>query len=489
MSTWTKKSTRATAKWPDLLSPREAHRLHCCVAMPDSDRTGRSAHLEDRIEPAARSSRPLPSTSHHAPDRSNPPGGNGIAAQAAARPGSAPQAQPQRPALHVRPAGDSFESEADRAPGAQAQSSIPSPFGSLTTYAQLAAYARVAIAELQGDLADTSRQEPLRGRANEWIRGVRGWLPVLDSQGDAQLSPAVVAQAMVHIEDGLEIRKALEDARRAAVRHELEETAAAAEAAAAETTQLLPSLKKDLRAAYHAGDTNRIADLAEAIGTVLDVTLGFHELARQAYESIAEFKHIDVAAVSKYTAALTTLNKGLAALNLAFSLAQGQAATQLAEATRWINVATGAFSSLGTLAGLPAHMGLYANLYLVPLTKCITKVIARLEVLLQEENDAWIELTGEPGRYAVEPGGKPVWRFMKATMQAGSVSAMPPINDDVATYLLEHRDQLEAGAGEAIPTSGWWLWRSLRTDAAKRWIFAHRDRLWAMFYGNRAVPQ
>jgi hypothetical protein len=59
----------------------------------------------------------------------------------------------------------------------------------------------------------------------------------------------------------------------------------------------------------------------------------------------------------------------------------------------------------------------------------------------------------------------------------------------VAEYLVEHREALEAGAGEAVPTEGWWFWRDLRSDRARNWIFRNRDRVWAMFYGNRTVPR
>jgi hypothetical protein len=48
---------------------------------------------------------------------------------------------------------------------------------------------------------------------------------------------------------------------------------------------------------------------------------------------------------------------------------------------------------------------------------------------------------------------------------------------------------LEAGAGEEVPTEGWWFWRDLSTERARRWLFNNRDRVWGMFYGSRSVPR
>ena len=41
---------------------------------------------------------------------------------------------------------------------------------------------------------------------------------------------------------------------------------------------------------------------------------------------------------------------------------------------------------------------------------------------------------------------------------------------------------------EEVPTSGWWFWNSLDTDAARKWVFDHRQSVWDMFYGSMPVP-
>ncbi len=402
---------------------------------------------------------------------------------------------------------------------ANQQPSVPFIFGNLTTYDQLAAAARFGIAQVQEDLRDAPPGHSVHTRAAEWIEGLRAWLPYLQQQGTVPLTAAAAAQAQLHLDEGIAIREAIANARRAVVQREMDRVIAEARAAAQQAERLKPHLNDSLRAAYRSGDSSTIASVASTIGTITDLTMGFHDLARQTTEYIASFrnidipavgryvtalnrlnrglaafnlafslKNIDIPAVGRYVTALNRLNRGLAAFNLAFSLNQTEATTEIEEGMRQVNLAAGAFSSLGTLASLPAHMGLYANLYLVPLTTAIMGMMSRLTGYLQQENDIWAEVFGEPLRYGVEPGGRPMWQFMVSVMRAENAGAVPQISGEVAEYLFEHREALEAGSGEEVPTEGWWFWEDIHSDRARRWVFRKRDRLWAMFYGNRSVP-
>jgi hypothetical protein len=377
----------------------------------------------------------------------------------------------------------------DREETTTQQPHVPFIFGDLTTYDQLAAAARFGIAQVQDDLRDVPPDNPIHARASEWIGGLRGWLPYLQRQGTAPLTAAAADQAQLHLDEGIAIRTEIANFHRAVVQREMDRVAERARAAAREAERLQPHLRNSLRAAYRSGDSSVISDVANMIGTVTDIGMGFHELARQSAEVVASVQGINIPAVGRYVQAIDKLNRGLALFNLAFSLIQTEATTQFEEGMRQISVAAGAFSSLGTVVGLPAHMGLYANLYLVPLTNAIMAQISRLTVVFQQENDLWVEAFGEPLRYGAEPGGQPMWQFMVSVMRAASAAEVPPISTDVAEYLFEHRDALEAGAREEVPTEGWWFWRELETERARQWIFRKRDLVWAMFYGRRAVPR
>lgn len=362
------------------------------------------------------------------------------------------------------------------------------PFGELTTYAQLAAAAQLGIGMLQTDLREAPAG-PAADRAQEWVDGIGAWLPYLREQGEAPLTEAAVAQAELNLEEWRACREALAESKRAEVRRQMERVAAEARAAAQEAERLRPHLNDCLRAAYRTNDTGAIQSMASTVGSVLDIGIGLHDLARESATVVMELADLDVPAVGRYVTALNRLNQGLAVLNLAFSLAQTEATTQLEEGVRQMTVATGAFSSLATLAGLPAHMGLYANLYLVPMTNAIMAGIGRLTGLLQQENDLWVEIIGDIVRPDVEPGGRPMWDFMVQVMRLRSILDMPSIPEAVADYMVEHQDQISAGVGSTLPTSGYFWWESLDTAEAEGWIYINRERIWAIFYGSRSVPE
>src|SRR4030095_5340299 len=111
-----------------------------------------------------------------------------------------------------------------------------------------------------------------------------------------------------------------------------------------------------VRAAFRAGDEGLLSRVADVAGNVTDIGLGFHELARQTAEKIADLRGVKLAPVGAYVEALDKLNKGLAALNRALSLVGEKATTELEEGMRLIGVAAGAFSSVGAPRGVAAHM-------------------------------------------------------------------------------------------------------------------------------------
>ena len=55
--------------------------------------------------------------------------------------------------------------------------------------------------------------------------------------------------------------------------------------------------------------------------------------------------------------------------------------------------------------------------------------------------------------------------------------------------MVEHQDQIDAGTDSTVPTSGYFRWEELTENEAPAWIYNHRERLWAIFYGSRSVPE
>ena len=189
-------------------------------------------------------------------------------------------------------------------------------------------------------------------------------------------------------------------------RDAIRRAAAEAERVAAEYRRLEPKLLDAARAAFRADDDSlkSLADFLDKHGTNLDIGLGIFEMSRDISGALMKAKGLDVPPIGKFADALGKLNKGLSALNLALSLRGEAGKTELDKGINGIGFAAGAFSALGTLLGASAHIGLYANLYLVPLTKACLEGVAKLGEHMHEQNKTWVEAFGAPGNYAGRAG-------------------------------------------------------------------------------------
>jgi hypothetical protein len=354
----------------------------------------------------------------------------------------------------------------------------------------LAAYFRVGAMQVESELKGIQADKDLTRRSEEWIKEANDWAHWFDTSPDKTLSDDDIRAAhKVLDERGVGLRKEIQYIADAPKRDALRRAAENAERVAKETEKLAPKMADTARAAFKSGDESLLSDIADITGNVTDIGLGIHELARKISEEIADTRGIELPAVSKYTEALDKLNKGLAIINLGLSLAGEKGKTELDEGLRWVGISAGAFSSLGTIVGLPAHMGLYANLYLVPLTKACIAGVQRIGDLVHEENKSWVEFIGEPANYMVEPGGKPMWDFMLAVMRAKDEKGVPALSDEIAEYFEDHKGAFNAGAarGFDMPMSGM-IFKSLDRGEARSWIFYRRKQLWSMLYGSMKVP-
>jgi hypothetical protein len=212
-------------------------------------------------------------------------------------------------------------------------------------------------------------------------------------------------------------------------------------------------------------------------------------MSRYITSALMKAKNLDVPPIGKLAAGLAKLNKGISAINLALSMRGESGKTELDKGINGIGFAAGAFSSLGTLFGVSAHIGMYANLYLVPLTKACLEGVAKLGELMHEQNKTWVEAFGAPGNYMVEPGGEPMWRYMTSVMKAKSSKSVAEPSDEVAAYFFEHRGKFDIGVNATaswatMPIEGVWGLRKLDKAKFTQWIFNNRHAVWAMLYGS-----
>lgn len=369
---------------------------------------------------------------------------------------------------------------------------VPGPFGDVVVdnYSVLLSMSRLYASILEDNLDEVDETASVYRRAREWIDGAHAWQSVLEERGDEPLSPAAVAQAQLWVNDYTQILEDIRTYKQNRTIRSLRSAQAALNRAASQMNTRQPEIDEALRSAFLSGDTDAMAQVTSFIGNVLDIGLDLSSLSRQIGSAITEVHGGTIPEASRYTGWLENINRTLAAANLIYSLANVEAPTELGTALNGVNTVADAFSAGGTLLGLASHIGLYANLYLVPLTQVIT---ARLGYIIDRhlhELNIVSAAIGWDVNMSNEPGGWPVFYFMYDVMHAGSAADIPEsIPGPVEGYFLSQREMIEAGAENEMPTTGWWFWRGLDESNIRGWIFNNRQRLWAMFYGRMRVPR
>jgi hypothetical protein len=199
---------------------------------------------------------------------------------------------------------------------------------------------------------------------------------------------------------------------------------------------------------------------------------------------------VTIVNVDKYTDMLSKLGRGLSALNIALTvLDRSKRATEVEQGMKDLNDVVSISTDLASFSpvSMPPHVSLITGLWIKPALKVISKQIGMLVEQLSDVNRASVEVTGDLMYPGAEPGGQKMFDLMVKVMQAKDLSGVPEIRGDVADYFYEHREKLEIGAEESVPTSGI-IWKSLDEESARAWLFYHRQRVWAMFYGSMVIP-
>jgi hypothetical protein len=373
---------------------------------------------------------------------------------------------------------------------------------------QLAAAGRLMVGELRTEMADLAGGSRAWDRADDWVHDITPWLPYLESKASEPIEVSVAQYATRKVREYGEIRAAVKEERIASLRAAWRAAERAA-GQAAEQAEAMPAKFDDaLRASFRKGDSSAVKEVVGAIKSALSIGRNLHTLA---FDISTELLRLDVPAgtqmrvsypadptrpikvqivsVSKYTDMLKKLNQGLAVVSLALTIAdRSKRTTQVEQGIKDLNDVVSGGSDIGTLVGLPPHVSLYMTMYIKPMLKVIMGQISRLTERLSDINRTAVEVTGDLMYPGAEPGGQPMFDFMRAVMHAGSAADVPQITGDVEEYFYDHRDKFGAGAEASLPTEGWWLWENLDSGAARSWVFRHRQRIWAMLYGSMPAP-
>ncbi|MDR3573035.1 MAG: DUF4157 domain-containing protein [Anaerolineaceae bacterium] len=345
-------------------------------------------------------------------------------------------------------------------------------------------------ADMNTELQDVDQNAEVRSRAAAWIESTNKMQSTLREKSADPIDTVTSGIASWWYQQFEDVRRDIRSYKAILIEDAFVHTQAELADTKAKVDAAQPFLEDAMRAAFLKGKSDAIADIANYVGTVTDIGMGISDLSRMIAEGVASAKGGTIPEASKYVEWLNKANKVLAGINALYILSSVQGPTEIATASNAISGAAGLFSAGATLLNVAPHIGLYADLYLVPLTVAIMdKVNAFLTSHLHQFNIYDIATGQYPSNLDAEPGGKPMFDFMVVVMHAEDESAVPqPIPAEVNKYFMSQREQVNAGAQEEMPTTGWWFWRKAEETKIESWVFEHRRNLWSMFYGSLDVP-
>jgi hypothetical protein len=300
-----------------------------------------------------------------------------------------------------------------------------------------------------------------------------------------------------------------------ALQAKLSETAAAA-------NNVVGPLRQLQRAMYRAEDNNKLLETANALAGYLDMALaskGSIDQIVQAVDSLKPWRvNLDLtkrvppveSKVPKVLSVAESVNKVYAA----FQIGQGafkmmKASTDANKALAGIEMMATVASAGGTILGMSATFGLWANIYLGPMVSAIVSNLKVVNEYYSGELNKYALEVGDPDDviWSLEEGGRPMYDFMVPVMQASDWSGVPsPVPQPIMTYFEKNAERMTAGVGakpannilfngndssggkgEAMPMEGR-IDHTPDTQRIKYWVFNNRANIWAMLYGDLSVP-
>jgi hypothetical protein len=375
-----------------------------------------------------------------------------------------------------------------------------SGFFKATTYDGLLALGRLGREQLKADAAELPAGEPARAAAEELVKQMQAWEPILQSKGSEQLDQAAVNQAQVWQEAFLKARRDIESYKAYRAREHLKQVAADAEEARKKVEAVAESFADYQRGAFLKKDHKTLEKITGVTGKALEVSavlLGIHEDCMKMVGWLShETTHVDEF-IEKFGPIAEGAHKVLAAyeaLEGALNILEGgEGATEIdkeiSKATSGLKAAEGV-ASLTAIGATGAAYVVYFGVILSVGAKCLEIV----GVIIREHNHELNKLEILLGNYdsvdwSVEPGGRETFEFMTKVMRVRSPLDLPDaIPHKVDELMVESRKEFQEGTGEEVPIKGVWWWKHADEEKAKYWLFKNRKNVWRLLYGSISPP-
>ena len=268
-----------------------------------------------------------------------------------------------------------------------------------------------------------------------------------------------------------------------------------ASAAERQLIQLQALLAEKRRAAFMAGEEGTLRKIHAAIGQVVSAIDETKAAASLITDQVDRLNAVTKLASKEGTALINvpSMPRGIseAAGRLASANEKlgkvielldlvGPAKTELDVGLKYLKAADMALEHFGGTKTNP-FLSVYINSYLSPGIKNCMRSIGTIAGIMSRQNRAIIG-SGDPRvmagvEWEVEPGGAAAYIFLARIFKVGAAAS---ISDAAWGYFSDHRGDLAAAVGKAMPSE---------RRAVSAWASRHRLALWQSFYGGTQPPR
>ena len=367
----------------------------------------------------------------------------------------------------------------------------------IKTYDQLLAADRFLSQQLSKDCEGLPDGEGAKTRAQQSVKDAQAWESFLTAQGSKPLTQAAANQATLWFQEYQQCKKDI-GAFLAFQARQADEKIAADALAANEKLEAALQAQGDMqRAAFLKKDNDlleKLQGVAAKAALASTALIELHERANAMtglYQTLAE-QHSDEI-MEKFSKIAEPAHKVIASLEIlqnSLKALHPEGATELdaemGKATAILDAGTAAIS-------LIPMCSMY-TIYVSTLISVLEGVMVWVTNYVREQGHTINLIYFSDGQldkvdWSVEPGGRPTYDFMSTVMRAGSWVEIPKdIPPKVDEFVVGEREQLEAGTGEEVPTTGFWFWRHTDKDKIREWVFTNRGNIWRMLYGSLNPP-
>ncbi|MHB1356284.1 MAG: hypothetical protein ACYCZF_09945 [Anaerolineae bacterium] len=362
-----------------------------------------------------------------------------------------------------------------------------------TSCGEAASAIALLVLQLRGEMPGVPEGEEVHTNARNAVTEGELRVSQLNGQADQDIDDTMSTQLTGWYADYNSARDAIDSFQKARAAEQITQAVAQATALENQADTARDQFDFPMEQAFRQNDTERLTRLSNgitALATAKSATSTLKQALMQAYSLVLTPGIKAVALVPEIKPVYDQIKKVGAAYTVAMGvislISGGEGNTQAEQEINNISTVLSTTTSVATLLGVASGYMVCIGA-IIPVGTALLGLVSRIlgregrrlnQLALQE-----MDLDGVAWEYV--PGGRACFEYMVAVMRAGGPEGVPlPMHSQVSSYFVSHRDQLGAGTGSEVPTTGYWFWRDIDDTKIKRWVYQNRRNLWSMFYGE-----